>query len=234
MSLTPISQKAHDISFAVFRVATLVKNTKLRGELEDAAVNLVSKYEEVFDRESQFYIPNVVDRLERLVMLAESVGEMKPINAGVLKRELTNLQSAITAHTTDAQNSVTGKTDVDISSMFLPSEILTKEAFSNGKAKTKLPNEVSKEEEASDNFTASSELTVRQMAIMRCVREIQFCRLRNIMEAMPNVSERTIRNDIQNLIEKEVVRRIGGGGPSSYFESMEMDIRKSNLPAVKI
>src|SRR3989344_2176513 len=99
MSLTPISQKAHDISFATFRVATLVKNKKLRSELEDAATDLVSKYEEIFDRESQFYIPNVVDKLERLIMLAESVGEMKPINSSVLRRELNNLQTAITINT---------------------------------------------------------------------------------------------------------------------------------------
>jgi len=37
-----ILDKAHDISFAVFRVAAIVKNMKLRMALEDAAVELVS------------------------------------------------------------------------------------------------------------------------------------------------------------------------------------------------
>ena len=220
MSLTPISQKAHDISFAVFRVATLVKSHKLRKELEDSAIDLVSKYEEVFDRRSQFYIPNIVDRLERLVMLAESVGEMKSVNAVVLKRELNNLQTAITAHTTQSDSLETAKPDVDISSMFPL----------NGNT---IGNDSSGESGSQSPIGNSSEITVRQMAIMRCIREPQFCRLRNVMEAMPNVSERTIRNDIQGLIEKDMVRRIGGGGPSSYFESMELGIRQSNLPVSK-
>ena len=71
-----LSQKAHDISSAVFRVATLVKNRKLRLELENAAVELVVRYEEVANP-ALSHSATVIDVLERLVTLAESVKEMR-------------------------------------------------------------------------------------------------------------------------------------------------------------
>ena len=240
MSLTPISQKVHDFSFAVFRVAALVRNKELRKELEHSAIDLVSKYEEVFNRQSEFYIPNVVDKLERIVMLSESIGEIKPINAGVLKRELNNLQTAITFH---LNGSTGNEEDVDIRGMFSPSEILMKESQLSSNTINQASNSntsnnpnISNISNNSDKSIVSNEpngISIRQTAIMRSIRETQFCRLRNILEAMPNVSERTIRNDIQDLIERGMARRIGGGGPSSYFETMEVEIRQSNLPISK-
>ncbi len=223
MSLSPISQKAHDISFATFRVAALIKNSKLRGEIESSAVELVSHYEELADPSLPFTTPNVVDKLERLISLAESIGEMKAVNASVLKRELGNLQTAVDFHINTFKGHPNGTNEIDISSMF-PSSTLTSGKPKNSKFSSS-GNKPQPESEATNYelpTTNSQEPTVRQMAILRNIRETEFCRLRNIVEAMPNISERTIRNDIQGLIEKGLVRRVGGGGPNSYFQTMEL------------
>ena len=43
------------------------------------------------------------------------------------------------------------------------------------------------------------------------------CRLKEIQDALPDVSERTVRYDIQSLIEQGIVERIGNGGPATYY-----------------
>lgn len=206
--MTPLSQKSHDISFAIFRVSTLVKNHKLRIELQDAAVELTVRFEEVANP-ALSHSATVIDILERLIMLAESIGDMKPINAAVLRRELGNFQTAILANARDLAN---GKTEgLDISSMFSTGNTVTPD--------TLIPDTLTPD--------TSHTISVRQTAIMRHVREIDHCRLRNILELMPNVSERTIRNDLQGLIERGLIRRVGGGGPNSYFENIEVELRSS-------
>ena len=231
--MSPISQKSHDISYATFRVATLVRNKKLRAELEIAAIDLVSKYEEAFDKESLLYIPNVVDKLERLIMFAESIGEIKAINASVLKRELNNLQTAIDFHANTFKGNPNGNQDLYISSMFSANgNTMEENKFHQQAKRSNNPNasgsfnisnvsNISNDSNVSKN---SNEISVRQMAILRLIKETEFCRLRNITEAMPNISERTVRNEIQSLIDKNLVRRMGGGGPHSYFEVLELSI----------
>ena len=92
--MNSLSHKAHDISFAVFRVATLIKNRKLREELENAAVDFTVNYQNILNHPSGHFA-TVFDKLERLISLAGSIKEMKEINANVLKRELNSFQTAV-------------------------------------------------------------------------------------------------------------------------------------------
>src|SRR3989344_5440631 len=228
--MNSLSQKAHDISSAVFRVATLVKNRKLRLELENAAVELVVRYEEVANP-ALSHSATVIDVLERLVTLAESVKEMKEINAQVLRRELDGFQAAIVLKFSESK-----RQDVDLSEEF---ERLSTNSESSTNIR-RMEEEGSMGQPTSENVEINvgvldvpngrptspngngKELTDRQTAILFKVREIPFCRLRNLMEVFPDISERTIRNEIAVLIQNALVRRVGLGGPNSYFESMEI------------
>jgi len=241
--MTPLSQKAHDISFAVFRVATLVKNTKLRRELEDAATDLVARYEDAANPSIAYHVANPIDRLDRLVAIAESTKEMKPVNSEVLRRELNNLQTAMDIAAGGQANGnpttfedLKLKTfkngDLDISDMFpvsgntVSKKETDKFSSSNFSRPSGIPQDTgqfsSKETEVE---STPNRLTVRQEEILAIIRETQFCRLRNIMDKMPSVSERTIRNDIQDLIAKGLVQRIGAGGPASYFQTQEIMVK---------
>lgn len=265
MSLTPISQKAHDIAHAVFRCARLVANSRLKKELEDAAVNLLANFDlenSLEIRNSKLEIGSIalaspVDKLERLVSLSESIGEMKTVNALVLRRELANLQTAIEFHASAqaAKSSANAAMDdLDISSMFTPLEspkpanqnvvssaapaaiprtpsVIPRTPSAIPTTPSVIPDLIRDPSPAAStpfvipNSKSDESISSRQENILRLIREIPFCRMRNIMEMMPEVSERTIRNDIQSLIEKQLVRRIGGGGPNSYFESLEVSLR---------
>lgn len=223
--MTPLSQKAHDISFAVFRVATLIKNNKLRRELEDAATDLIARYEDAANPSIKYHVADPIDRLDRLVAIAESTKEMKTVNSQVLRRELNNLQTAIGAVSSgssdDGVHANGNIEDINIEDMF-PSVENTEDAI--GASVQGLGASESKLNPKPYN-TLTHTISDRQTAILAAIRGIQFCRLRNIMDKMPQISERTIRNDIQMLISTGLVQRIGGGGPASYFQTMEVMAR---------
>jgi hypothetical protein len=58
----------------------------------------------------------------------------------------------------------------------------------------------------------------RQIAILDKIRQSGNCKLREIQEVLPNCSERTIRYDLEELIERNLVERIGSGGPAVSYQ----------------
>lgn len=76
------------------------------------------------------------------------------------------------------------------------------------------------------NGMVSIGATIRQTAILNKIRSMTIknpdgtmagCRMRDLITAFPNVSERTLRNDLQRLAGQDIVQRIGNGGPASYY-----------------
>jgi hypothetical protein len=57
----------------------------------------------------------------------------------------------------------------------------------------------------------------RQIAILDKIRQSGNCKLREIQEVLPDCSERTIRYDLEELIERNLVERVGAGGPAVSY-----------------
>jgi len=57
----------------------------------------------------------------------------------------------------------------------------------------------------------------RQQIIMELLEKRNLCHINDVKSALPGVSTRTIRYDIQRLVDRGVVERIGSGGPNSFF-----------------
>lgn len=62
----------------------------------------------------------------------------------------------------------------------------------------------------------------RQMAIYELIRQFgkesgNGCRMRDLQEGFSGVSERTIRYDLEKLIEMGLIERAGQSGPSTYY-----------------
>ena len=60
---------------------------------------------------------------------------------------------------------------------------------------------------------------IRQSAILEKIRqsENRQAPLKEILAAFPEVSERTMRYDLQKLCGQDVIERVGNGGPGSYY-----------------
>ena len=187
-----VFDKAYDISFAVFRVVATVNNAKLKSALEDSAVDLIL---EINDQ--------AVDKLGALVRLATSVNEMKTLNAEVLLRELDNIkveiQSAI------SQSAIGNEDEVDLSNSFADSS----------------EQPVHKQEDEEKDIKINSNIANRQSAILSFIRQLpNGFRMRDLIVKFPEVSERTLRNDLHDLTTEGLVERVGSQGPFASFRGV--------------
>jgi DNA-binding HxlR family transcriptional regulator len=57
----------------------------------------------------------------------------------------------------------------------------------------------------------------RQIAILDKIRQSGNCKLKEIQDILPDCSERTIRYDLEELIERDLIERIGAGGPAVSY-----------------
>ena len=57
----------------------------------------------------------------------------------------------------------------------------------------------------------------RQTAILEKLRQSGNCRLRDLQEVLPDCSERTLRYDLETLSARNLVERVGSGGPSVFY-----------------
>lgn len=93
-----IKDRSFEIAWAVFRCAVLIKQVKLKTEVEDAAIDLVARasdfYAEKGENSANKHLA-AVEKLEQIVKLAEVANEIKSVNANVLFRELNNLSWAV-------------------------------------------------------------------------------------------------------------------------------------------
>lgn len=62
-----------------------------------------------------------------------------------------------------------------------------------------------------------SQSEIRQSAITEVIRQSGNCRMKDIIEAFPSVSERTLRYDIEKLLERGTIERMGPGGPATSY-----------------
>lgn len=189
-----VDDLTHDISYAVFRVAALVGHEYLRRELEAAAVELVKSANE-----------ETIGKLLRIIRLAEALGEMNQLNAGVLCRELDNLQNLF---------SEDSEIHSEISELFAESE------------KEPIFSEITTLKASIEGRKLSKNALERQDAIFQLIRKFpNGCRMRDLAGKFPDYTDRTIRNDVQRLAERGLVKRFGSkSGPLSYVKAIGLTL----------
>jgi hypothetical protein len=106
-------------------------------------------------------------------------------------------------------SAVLAKTVAQEKSFFsvVPAEAETQVSFSNDDEKV-----------SSTNPATAIKSGNRQIAILDRIRQSGNCKLREIQEILPDCSERTIRYDLEELIERNLVERIGAGGPAVSYK----------------
>ena len=173
-----ITSLSRDIAHAVFRVARLVRNRKLKTELESVSVDLVKDVD-----------VEAANSLERLVRLAEVVGEMNRVNMEVLCRELAIFRKLVFGKTAEiAKFPHSGKIS-NIESIFGE-----KGGKQHEEMEKKLPDRRKK----------------RQTEILQLIRKFPNGRqTKELSEKFPHISQRTLRNDIQILLDMGKIERFG-------------------------
>ncbi len=219
-------------------MAFYVKRPELRSKFESLAFELLdvsAKASIENDSRTITTALSVISSLDAMVRLAHSIYEIEPVNATILVRELDNLNSAIRQF---------GKLDEkspDIESLFsvmpMPDQVSAPVSFrdisseDNNDAsldayRSSNDQQVSLDQLSNPNSEVkvtrenqSANIAVRQSAILNKIKigNGSGARLKDLLAEFPDVSERTIRYDLQKLCDGGSVERVGNGGPATYY-----------------
>ena len=202
-----IHTKSYEISYALWQVANHVKEKTLADRLFSSAIELVG-YAANADHEG---MAKVADALQVVIKFAVDVNCISVSNAVTLAKEIGNLQSAIELPAKDKAG------DVDISGIFSTQEELPIELpVDDAPEETKF--EIFEGLEESGN-ESGNKAEIRQAAILERIRQTGNCRLGDIQAILPDSSERTIRYDLESLVQRNLVERLGAGGRSVYYRA---------------
>ncbi|MEK9180040.1 MAG: hypothetical protein AAB897_01340 [Patescibacteria group bacterium] len=226
------TRKAYEICYALMRVASSMKKQSFAEHLEGQALLLL---ESVAAGEYQ-RADAAIAATEYLLRIGTDVGFVHEENARVVIKELTGLKSAIAEFGNAAKVQ-----EVNLENIF--TEITSTLSFPprSGNPVENLDSRVRPENDSHSNGSqhngdgygslengnghSVAKAAIRQSAILERIRQWSNlpdrqvgCRLKEIQDILPAVSERTLRYDVQNLIEQGLVERIGNGGPATSYK----------------
>jgi len=191
-----VEQKSQEVSYALIRIAPYIRRKELKSRIERLAFKLLE------DSAAQDLEEGIksVSALNALVSMGKAIYEIEPINAKVILGELNLLKSSM-------RNAI-GLSEGDeetpnLESFFSKPPAVVDEGESGKEAKN-------------GNGMAG---TIRQSAILEKIRQTgnKQIQLKDLLSEFPEVSERTMRYDLQKLCSQGLVERVGSGGPGSYY-----------------
>jgi hypothetical protein len=213
----------------MFKVAAVMGHPCLKSELETLAVSLAVDP-----------CPENIFSAENLINLGREVGEIKPINAVVLIRELENLRKNLSASPLNSQAS-----DVDISPKFTRSSVIPATCLAP-RGKTGIQDVRVVSSAASSVIPASASASLQQDGkvgiqdsvqvpskrtrtspgrksslnsdkVYQYIVEHKEARLKELESAFSEVSGRTVRRMTDTLIKEGRIERVGNPGPTSFY-----------------
>lgn len=213
--LDPAVKKAYEVSYALFRVAAILPSRSFAEILEKEALNLLHATVGNFSAEAQ----NSLGIIHYLVSFGKDTNNIDPENSNLLVQQLESLASLLHDR---ARNTIT---PADLSQIFSATEPVEPRVAGSPSAGTiQETRSLPKPRRASGTSPVSAAvilLSDRQSIILDKIRQSGNCRTRDIQAALPGLSERTLRYDLQRLVEEGKIERVGGGGPASFYRLKE-------------
>lgn len=199
-----ITKKSYEISYALCRVAGNLKNKNFSDHLEYQALRLLTS-SAVSDFES---LKQSAGAIETILRFGSDVNIISNGNKELILAALGELNAAI------IENEKAAKTAQE----FNLKDILGGEVMIAGENNRQSDGGVAEYSQEISAIGSQFIPSGRQSAILERIRQNNDCRLKDIQEFLPEVSERTLRYDLQKLCEEGLVERVGNGGPGSYYK----------------
>jgi hypothetical protein len=224
MSAQYLKDKAREISYALVRVSFYIKRPDLKSRLESLSFELLENSAKAGVDDSLENLNRAlanISALDGLIRLGYSIYEIEPVNANILVKELDGLNSAIRQF---------GKMDEELPNLEnLFSDRPNEPEAGSQNANSRYVNLEELENLDSNDVGDSAKnkngngnglnTAIRQSEIINRIKlgNGNGCRLKDLIAEFPDVSERTLRYDLQKLCDLGVIERIGNGGPASYY-----------------
>lgn len=205
-----IEKKAFEISYALFRLAATGPRSAFSEHLEHYAVTILSAISE----NDLVRGESLLRGLANLVRLGEGVGLLGGHNSFLLSIEISNLNAAIRQ-----LPHLPHEYDADLTGAFTarPREEAKKAQPSSMEDVISSPA-LKKDASEEDMAVTDERVILRQSAIYEIIRQSGNLGFAELQDSFPDVSERTLRYDLQRLIESGLIERIGTGGPSTHYK----------------
>lgn len=220
--------KAYEISYAVFRIAARVPSPAMKEHLERQALSLL----DAAAVENYAWTTTVAKAIECLMRFGGDVGIIHERNTEMVVAELKAMNAAIAG----LKKPVTLE-PVHLDDIFGGQEQLFPENLANRKMaspvrqsktghRTTEPRTESQQESGNYQQEIGNQQKddapnagsgVRQSAILERIRQSGNCRMKDIQEILPDLSERAIRYNLQSLVGQNLIEKVGVGGPGVFY-----------------
>ncbi len=194
-----VNQKAQEISHALIRVAAYIRRSELKQRIEKLSFQLIEDTASM----DLSAINKTVLSLDSLINVGRSIFEIEPTNASILIRELNSLNSAM------KQIAELPQGVPNLESLFSRLPVYS----SQQTEEHSYPSDENNQNRQYNNPA------MRQSAIVERMRQSanRQLQLKDIIAEFPDISERTMRYDLQKLCNQGIIERVGNGGPGSYY-----------------
>ena len=219
------AKKAYEIAYAIFRVAAKMEESGVKKQIESQALALlVSANAEEYGNAAK-----ATAAIDALVKFAIDLNLISIPNGDILLREISAMNEALV-------ECLDRGDDVDVSKFFGSTEkqasIVVPRHSELREESLEILRGAQDDKGESGNFHSGNPAIVlksgnRQIAILDRIRKSGNCKLKEIQEVLPDCSERTLRYDLEELIERNLVERIGVGGPAVSYKIRQI----SSVPA---
>jgi len=200
--------KSYEVAYALFRLAAQMQEKDFAEPLRASGTALLS----AAAGEDYAAAGRALRVMECLIKFGGDVSMIGTANVEVLSREIYALDVAI------AERKAAVKTDeVNVAEIFSKPEIAEPEPMSMEDLHAQSREQAHRPEPAIRQ--PANDSAIRQSSILERIRQSGTCRLKDIQDVLPNISERTIRYDLQTLLEQNLIERIGNVGPSVFYRA---------------
>lgn len=209
-----VLRKSYEISYALWRIATNMQERNIADTFFSNAIGLIGEAATADPNR----IAEKLSGIQFLIKFAADVNVLGISTRDLLFKEIGNLKSEIEHIQAKnfGENLLADKSgkEVDLSDIFQEVELDIEDGDPEGFEETKIdiPESIGVER---GNGNAKAE--IRQAAILERIRQIGNCRLADIQAILPDVSDRTIRYDLESMMQRNLIERIGTGGRSVYY-----------------
>lgn len=218
-----ILKKSYEISYALSRVAANLSARGFAEKLFGKATDLIESAAE----ENYPAMEKLLSVIETLVRFGMDTNSIAIRNAEVLLQEMENLKNEILKEKIEAPvGNYEKPKEVDLSDVFSDkSEAKSEPDIDLKETEIEIdqedpPRMITRENEENDYIPEIRQsATIRQSAILERIRQSGNCRLSDIHAILPECSERTIRYDLESLVEQNLVQRVGIGGRGVYYKT---------------
>ncbi len=241
------AKKAYEIAYALFRISTKISESSIKEKIESQAIDLlISVNAEEYGNAAKF-----IAAIDALVKFAIDLNLMSLSNGEVLLREVSTMHEMIIefldkSDEVDVSKFFSKSKDPvmkDVTSVsssvihsratLMPTKITpvipssARNPFSSDENEIlrKAQDDKTKDENnkvQSGNPASTIKSGNRQIAILDKIRQSGNCKLKEIQDILPDCSERTIRYDLEDLIERDLVERVGTGGPAVSYRIRQL------------